>query len=59
MKKKKTKIDWRVICVGLICITLLEMYALSMGINGTLLKTVLMAIAVTIGITLPNPIGKK
>lgn len=59
MKKKKTKIDWRVICVGLICITVLEMYALSMGINGTLLKTVLMAIAVTIGITLPNPIGKK
>lgn len=59
MKKKKTKIDWRVICVGLICITVLEMYALSIGINGTLLKTVLMAIAVTIGITLPNPIGKK
>lgn len=47
------KIDWRVVCVGLVCLTALEIYALSMGINGTLLKIVLMVIAGVIGVTIP------
>jgi len=54
---KKQKIDWRVLCVGLSCLTMLEMYALSKGINGTLLKIVLMIIATTIGISIPTPKG--
>ena len=51
----KQKIDFRVVCVGLVCLTALELYALSQGINGTLLKLVLIAIAATIGIAIPTP----
>ena len=54
-KKTKQKIDWRIVVTGLVCITALEMLALSMGINGTLLKTVLVVIALVIGITIPTP----
>ena len=57
-KKKQNKVDWRIVCVGLICITALEIYALSQGINGTLLKMVLMVIAGGIGLILPNPLKK-
>ena len=59
VKKTTNKVDWRIVCVGLVCITILEIYALSMGINGTLLKTVLISIALAIGITLPNPLANK
>jgi hypothetical protein len=59
MKTKKQKIDWRIVCVGLLCLTALEIVALSNGINGTLLKIVLIAIAGVIGITIPNPFGDK
>ena len=57
-KKKQNKVDWRIVCVGIICITSLEIYALSQGINGTLLKLVLMVIAGGIGLILPNPLNK-
>ena len=56
MTTKKQKVDWRIVCTGLACITILECLALSMGINGTLLKIVLIAIAVAIGVTIPSPI---
>ena len=56
---KKKEIDWKVIVTGLICLTTLECFALSQGINGTLLKGVLIAIALSIGITIPNPIKIK
>ncbi len=49
----KKKIDWRIVCTGLVCLTALEVYALSMGMNGTLLKIVLIAIAGAIGMTIP------
>ena len=49
----KKKIDWRIVCTGLICLTGLEVYALSQGINGTLLSLVLIVIAGVIGITIP------
>lgn len=52
MNKKKL-IDWRIVCTGLICLTGLEIYALSTGINGTLLKIVLIVIAGAIGMTIP------
>ena len=55
----KQKIDWRIVVTGLGCITILECVALNNGINGTLLKTVLIGIALTIGITIPNPIKLK
>jgi len=59
MNKKKPQIDWKIVCIGLVCLTALELYALSMGINGTLLKLVMTIIALTIGITIPNPIKPK
>ena len=49
----KKKIDWKIVCTGLICLTAIEIYALSVGFNGTLLKIVLIAIAGVIGITIP------
>jgi len=52
---KKQKIDWRIICTGLVCITGLEIFAILQGINGTLLKMVLVAIAMAIGVTIPTP----
>ena len=55
----KQKIDWRVIIAGLFCITLLELYALSLGINGILLATVIAIVAGAIGISIPNPIKIK
>ena len=48
--KTKKKVDWKIVCTGLVCITGLEAYALSLGFNGTVLKTVLVAIAGAIGI---------
>ena len=50
----KKKVDWRIVCTGLICLTGLEIFALTQGINGTLLKLVLVIIAGTIGYTIPN-----
>lgn len=52
------KIDWKIICTGLVCLTAAELYALSLGYNGTLLKTFIAIIAVAIGITIPNPFQK-
>ena len=51
----KNKIDYRIVCVGLVCLTALEIVALMNGINGTLLKLVLIAVATTIGISIPTP----
>jgi len=51
----KQKIDWRIVCMGLICLTGLEIYALSQGINGTILTIVVGIIAGVIGFTLPQP----
>ena len=53
MMAKKKSIDWRIVCTGLICLTGLEIFALSQGRNGTLLKIVLIVIAGVIGITIP------
>ncbi len=56
---KKKQVDWKVVSTGLICLTVLELYALSQGIDGKLLATVVGIIAVTIGIVIPNPISKE
>lgn len=55
MKKKEKKvIDWRVVCFGLMCITAIELYALSQGINGIILSSVFILIGGTIGATFPQ-----
>jgi len=48
-------IDTKVVITGLICITGLEIVALCMGFNATLLKTVLVILAVGTGIVIPTP----
>ena len=58
-KKKQQKVDWKVLCVGMICLTAAEVTALILGYNGTLLKTFLVIIALTIGVTIPNPFIKN
>ena len=59
MTTKKKSVDWRIVCVALLCLTGLEIYALSKGFNGTLLKIVLIAIAGIAGIVIPNPFKIK
>ena len=54
----KDKIDWRVICVGLLCLTAIEICALLNGINGIVLSSVIAVIALAIGVVLPNPIKR-
>ena len=55
MTKKKQKVDWRVICVGMVCLTAAELYALSQGINGKILTLFVAIIAAAIGVILPQP----
>lgn len=57
--KKKEKVDWRIVCVALVCLTGLECYALNQGINGTILTIVIAIIAGTAGVMIPNPIRTK
>ncbi len=50
----KNEIDWKIIVTALVCITALEIYALSQGFNGTILKTVLVVLAGIAGWSLPQ-----
>jgi len=58
MTTKQPKTDWRVLCVGILCLTGIELFALSKGINGVLLTTMVGIIALAIGVTIKNPITK-
>ena len=51
---KKKQVDWKVVSIGLVCLTVIECFALANGINGKVLSTVLMLIALAIGITIPR-----
>ena len=54
MTIKKAGIDWRIVCVGLVCLTTLEIAAILSGFNGTLLKIILVIIAFAIGVKVPD-----
>ena len=58
MTTTKKKIDWRIVCTGILALTILEIYALSQGINGVLLSTIIAIIGLAIGITIENPLKK-
>ena len=51
----KEKIGWKIVCTGIAALTILEIYALSQGINGTLLSIVIAVIGLAIGVTIPVP----
>ena len=53
MTTKKKAIDWRIICVGMICMTAAEITALMLGYNGTLLKIFLVIMALAMGVVIP------
>ncbi len=55
MREKKEKIDWKIVCTGILALTALEIYALSQGINGTLLRIVIIVIGLAIGVIIPVP----
>ena len=55
----KKKVDWRIVATGLVCLTVLECFAMSQGINGWLLRLIVIAIAAVIGITIPTPTLKR
>ena len=55
---EKNKIDWKIVIGGMACLTAVELYALSKGINGVALTTFVAIIAATIGVTIPNPFKK-
>jgi len=58
-KKPKEKVDWKVVCIGLACLTSIELYALSLGKNGLLLTSVMAIIAGVIGWRVPTDIIKR
>lgn len=51
----KKKVDWRIVCVALVCLTGLEIFALSQGINGTMFSVVIAIMAGLAGWTIPTP----
>lgn len=53
---KKNKIDWKIVGLGLICLTAIEITALLNGVDGKLLAAIVGVIALTIGVVIPNPI---
>ena len=59
MTEQKKTIDWRIVAVGLMCLTGLEVYALSQGINGTLFTIIIAMIGLAIGVTIENPFKIK
>ncbi len=51
----KAKIDANVLCIGIVCITIIEIVALLMGMNGLMFKSVIGIIALGVGISIPTP----
>lgn len=51
---KKQKIDWKVACVAIICLSVLEIVAIQNGINGTMRTIIFSLIALIVGIQMPQ-----
>jgi len=58
MTKKKQKVDWKVMCVGMLCLTAAEIYAISQGINGIIFSLFMLVIGGAIGVAIPNRFKK-
>lgn len=54
-KIKKKQIDWRIALCAIICLTVMEIYAMSLGINGTMRTIIFSLIALIVGVTIPVP----
>jgi uncharacterized membrane protein YbhN (UPF0104 family) len=49
----------KIVITAIICISILELIALSQGINGTILTMVIAAIAGLAGLVIPTPKGLR
>ena len=55
----KKKINSSIIIAGILALTLIEITALTKGIDGVLLSTIIGIIALAMGILIPSPIQIK
>ncbi len=51
----KKKVDWKIVCTGIVCLTGYGIYAASQGINGFVMSTIIGIIALTVGVTIEKP----
>ena len=47
------KINWELVATGIICLSVMEIFAMYHGINGTMRTIVFSIIAAAIGLTIP------
>ncbi len=52
------KTDWKIVGIGLVCLTIAELYALNQGINGTIFAVYVAIVAAAIGVAIKNPLKK-
>jgi hypothetical protein len=52
---KKEKVKWQIVVAAMICLTVLEMFAIANEINGVVLSTVIAILAMLGGLALPTP----
>jgi len=50
----KKKIDWKIACTAIVCLTGLEIVAIANGINGTMRTIIFTLIALIVGIQFPQ-----
>ena len=55
MTTKKQKVDWKIVCVGMVCLTGAEIFALSQGINGIIFTAYAAIMGAAIGVVIPTP----
>ena len=55
----KKKVDWRIVSIGLICLTGYGIYAASQGINGHVMAAIIGVIALAIGVSIDKSIIKS
>jgi len=53
-KKKVKQVDWKLSAIAVLCLTGIEIAAMSYGINGTLRTIIFGMIALIVGIQLPQ-----
>ena len=54
MAKKTKQKTWQVICMGMVCLTVAELYNLSLGNNGTYFAIFVGIICTAMGIAIPK-----
>jgi len=53
-KKQNPKVDWKVACTAIVCLSILEIIAIGHNINGTMRTIIFSLIALIVGVQLPQ-----